>query len=642
MTEGKHCSVCNTVLVAQTEDGALGHNFGAVIEANAATCEEAGNNAYKQCQTCNLYFAEDADKTAADGLATNESFVIPSLDHSFTGAIKSDGNGKDATHSYLCVNGCGTYGDAAKHSWNEGEESTPATCTTDGEITYTCTADGCGGTYTEDIPALQHNYTAEVTAEPTCTQTGVKTYTCQNDNRHTYTEDIPANGHTDQDNDYYCDVESCKALLCTNHSFTGEVTTPATCTGNGIMTYTCPECKHSYTEDVPANGHTFTLIAANAVTCEAAGNEAHYQCDICNLYFAANTDKFAGGLQDNKDFVIDALDHSFTNYVSNNDATCTAAGTMTEIVQAYFTESLDDIERAEYFLKQRLGNPGTRAQVRNAVYEAYMGNKTITTLESTRDFRNNDAAYLDKLRKASCYAFADYICRLAGDYVEITENPYYTDFFSETSVLAPGVTQEIHKATSADDKQMVYYLATADLTNPYVTVYANYHAADPELGWEMDEVLDQANAAQQKYGDSDSDCYIPNYQVVASINADGFNMSTGEPGGVLVMNGTEWHKPNGNGFFGITKDGKPVIGSTAEYKSKYKDRLRDAVAAFGTTLVKDGKVSITASSDYYSNRASRTAVGITRTGKVVFMVLDGRQEPVSCGGSMEEIARIML
>lgn len=316
-------------------------------------------------------------------------------------------------------------------------------------------------------------------------------------------------------------------------------------------------------------------------------------------------------------------------------------GPLTKVVMEYFTEELTVKDRAEYLLKNRLGNVGTREQVRRAVYNEYTGNKVVTTLESTRTFLT-DQENVNNLRRASCYVFADYICKLAGDYIEIESNPYYEDFNYETSSLAPGVTYEKHYATSADGKQMVYYTATADLSNPNVTVYANYNKNDPTLGWQMARVLDQANAAQDKYGNPESEDYIENYQVVAAINADGYNMTTGEPGGLLVMNGIEHHPINASGFFGITKEGKAIIGTTAEYNSTYKGELRDAVGAFGTTLVKDGKIAVRQTEDYYSDRASRTAIGITKTGKVVFMVLDGRQEPVSCGGSMQEIAQIML
>ncbi|MBO5139177.1 MAG: phosphodiester glycosidase family protein, partial [Peptococcaceae bacterium] len=158
----------------------------------------------------------------------------------------------------------------------------------------------------------------------------------------------------------------------------------------------------------------------------------------------------------------------------------------------------------------------------------------------------------------------------------------------------------------------------------------------------MSRVEDQMRAAQARHSNpNNKDLYIPNYQVIAGTNGAGFDMSTGEPGGLLVMGGVEYQAPNANGFFGILKDGSAFIGTTAEYNAM-KDQVQEGIAAFGSTLVKDGKISITGTSNYYTNRASRTAVGITKTGKVVMMVLDGRQEPWSCGGSMEEIAQIML
>ncbi len=319
----------------------------------------------------------------------------------------------------------------------------------------------------------------------------------------------------------------------------------------------------------------------------------------------------------------------------------TGLGTLSSVIMEYFTEYLTVKDRAEYLLKNRFGNVGTREQVRRAVYNEYTGNKVVTTLEATREFLT-DQENINNLRKASCYVFADYICKLAGDYIEIESNPYYSDFNTESSSLAPGVTHETRYASTADGKQIVYYVATADLSNPNVTVYANYNENDPSKGWKMARVLDQANAAQAKYGNPESADYVENYQVVAAINADGYNMTTGEPGGLLVMNGIEHHPINASGFFGITKEGKAIIGTTAEYNSTYKNELRDAVGAFGVTLVKDGKIAVGQTTDYYDDRASRTAVGITKTGKVVFMVLDGRQEPRSCGGSMQEIAQIML
>lgn len=195
-------------------------------------------------------------------------------------------------------------------------------------------------------------------------------------------------------------------------------------------------------------------------------------------------------------------------------------GMLTEIMKAYFTEDLTMEIRADYFLKNRLGGVSTRANVRDAVYNAYTGNKMLTTLEGTKEFKTQNVA---QLRMACCYAFADYICKLAGDYVEVTENPYFTVFSSETSTLAPGIIQNIKKATSADNKQMVYYTATADLSRDDVHVFANYKNNDPSV-WGMQTVLGQATAAQEKYGNPESEHYIENYNVIASINGDGYNM----------------------------------------------------------------------------------------------------------------------
>ncbi len=50
-----------------------------------------------------------------------------------------------------------------------------------------------------------HTYTATVTTPATCTEPGVMTYTCV-DGDDTYTETIPATGHVDDNNDGHCDA----------------------------------------------------------------------------------------------------------------------------------------------------------------------------------------------------------------------------------------------------------------------------------------------------------------------------------------------------------------------------------------------------------------------------------------------------
>ncbi|MBR2484760.1 MAG: OB-fold nucleic acid binding domain-containing protein, partial [Clostridia bacterium] len=46
--------------------------------------------------------------------------------------------------------------------WDEGVVTTPATCTTEGVMTFTCTVDGCGETHTETIAKSAHNFVDNV------------------------------------------------------------------------------------------------------------------------------------------------------------------------------------------------------------------------------------------------------------------------------------------------------------------------------------------------------------------------------------------------------------------------------------------------------------------------------------------------
>ena len=91
-TEGKHCSVCNEILVAQTEIPAKGHTW------TAASCTKP--------RTCSVCSATD--------------------------------------------------GDPLGHDWSDWTVTTEATCTAKGEKTRSCKRDGCDASETVDIPANGH------------------------------------------------------------------------------------------------------------------------------------------------------------------------------------------------------------------------------------------------------------------------------------------------------------------------------------------------------------------------------------------------------------------------------------------------------------------------------------------------------
>ena len=361
---------------------------------------------------------------------------------------------------------------------------------------------------------------------------------------------------------------------------------------------------------------------------------------------------------------LNEVDHSFTDtdLYGDLDAFYLTAEmnredlALSKIVEDYFTAELTEAARASYFLTTRLGGVVTKEGIRSKVLSTYSGNTLIGALESS--YSLTDLPNCETLRKACCYAFADYLFDLAGDPNGTDpvdpdpvdpdpkpepkpDNAYYSVFSSDTTTVAPGVTQTINYALTKDDKQIVYYIATADIAREDVSIHANYHANDPSQGWAMSRVSDQMAAAQKRHSDpSDAANYVEHYNAVVGVNADFYNMTTGAPGGALVMDGVEYHGGTSENFFAILKDGTAMIGSSSDYAA-YKDQIQEAVGG-SVYLVKDGKSVVTSAADYYNSRHSRTCVGITAEGKVILMVLDGRQQPFSAGGSAEELAQIML
>lgn len=169
----------------------------------------------------------------------------------------------------------------------------PATCTERGSEQITASVTVGTRTYRtskwKQLAALGHDWDSGVITTPaTETEAGVMTYTCTCCEE-TKTESIPKLEHT--------------------HSYTAEVTEP-TCTEQGYTTYTCA-CGYSYKDNyTTALGHSFgAWTVSKKATCTEAGKESR-TCSRCG---AVETRTFA------------ALGHK-TVLQSTKAASCTEPG----------------------------------------------------------------------------------------------------------------------------------------------------------------------------------------------------------------------------------------------------------------------------------------------------------------------------
>ena len=206
-------------------------------------------------------------------------------------------------------------------------------------------------------------------------------------------------------------------------------------------------------------------------------------------------------------------------------------------------------------------------------------------------------------------------------------------YVSETSYsLAPGVTEyETYTNVKDGTNQNIDFFCEVDLSQAQIMVgYSGMEniLEKQTINWRMQTVSDQVKNTQEyfqrseAYGDS---------TIVAALNADYYNMATGQPTGALIIDGTTYNPVGGKYYFGITKDGTPVISNSAD-----TDNLAYAVGG-GTVLVKDGQVNVGKG----GRNVTYTAIGIKEDNTVVSMVCYGQRYPVSCGYTQYEVAEMM-
>ena len=132
---------------------------------------------------------------------------------------------------------------------------------------------------------------------------------------------------------------------------------------------------------------------------------------------------------------------------------------------------------------------------------------------------------------------------------------------------------------------------------------------------------------------------------IAGINAGGFKDDAlgtgGKPDGIVIVDG-ELVATNGTGAYsivGIDKDNKMVVSNSMTYSTMKSLNLKSAVT-FGPVIIINGNPTIKSGNGGWGIQP-RTAIAQTKDGKILMLVIDGRQKG-SIGATLRQVQDILL
>ncbi len=97
------------------------------------------------------------------------------------------------------------------------------------------------------------------------------------------------------------------------HQYIETIEKKATCTEDGKKIYTCSECSYFYEEEIPAIGHTITVLPAIESTCTKMGKTEGQYCPVCETILKKQVDT-------------PKKEHSYGDWIIDIAATSTSEG----------------------------------------------------------------------------------------------------------------------------------------------------------------------------------------------------------------------------------------------------------------------------------------------------------------------------
>ncbi|MBR2966643.1 MAG: type II secretion system protein [Clostridia bacterium] len=313
LTEGKHCSVCNEVLVAQQVIGLKPHTE-ETIPAIEPTCTTTGLTVGTKCSVCGETLVA---QTVVDALGHTESSVV--VENSIAPQCTVDGSYDNVIYCTVCnieLSRNTIIVDALGHT-EVIDNAVEATCTntglTEGKHCSVCNEVLVAQQVVDLKPHTEQSLPA---VEPTCTNTGLTVGTKCSVCGETLVEQtvVGALGHTESsvvvenslapqctvdgsyDNVIYCTV--CNIELSRNtiivdalgHTEVIDSAVEATCTSTGLTEGKhCSVCEEVLVAQqvVDKKAHTEETIPAVEPTCTNTGLTVGTKCSVCEEILVA-------------------------------------------------------------------------------------------------------------------------------------------------------------------------------------------------------------------------------------------------------------------------------------------------------------------------------------------------------------------